>query len=74
MAFKKKIGPKIELDRSKPLVFDYKNSEFLRKFIKENGALEGRDRTGLTAKEQRRMVREVKKARHLALLPFVTTL
>lgn len=74
MAIRKRTLPKIELDRSKPLVFDYKNSAFLSKFLKENGAIEGRERTGLTAKEQRTMVREIKKARHLALLPFLTTI
>lgn len=74
MAIRKKPIQKIELDRSKPLVFDYKNPEFLGKFLKENGSIEGRERTGLTAKEQREMVRQIKLARNIALLPFTSTL
>ena len=56
------------------LVFDYKNAELLRKFTTESGSILNRERTGLAAKQQRALEKQVKRARHLALLPFVTTL
>jgi small subunit ribosomal protein S18 len=50
---------------------DYKNPERLRRFLHENGKIRPRRQTGLCAKCQRKLAREVKRARHLALLPFV---
>lgn len=50
---------------------DHKNVELLRKFITPTGRLKGRRYTGLTAVQQRAVSRAVKRARHLALLPFV---
>lgn len=49
---------------------DYKNAEILRRFISENGKIRPRRQTGLCAKCQRKLSLEVKRARHLALLPF----
>ncbi|KKR72138.1 MAG: hypothetical protein UU14_C0011G0028 [Candidatus Roizmanbacteria bacterium GW2011_GWB1_40_7] len=46
---------------------DYKKWEVLSNFISERGKIYPGDRTGL----DRRLTREVKRARHLALLPFV---
>ena len=56
------------------LVFDYKDSRSLGRFLMENGALAPRERTGLSQKQQRNLAREVKRARHLAMLPFTQTL
>lgn len=56
------------------LVFDYKNVELLRRYLAENGSIVGKERSGLSAKQQRALARAIKRARHLALLPFVTTL
>lgn len=50
---------------------DYKNWEGLRPFITDRGKIISRGRTGVCAKHQRKLAREIKRARHLALLPFV---
>ncbi|MDP3998252.1 MAG: 30S ribosomal protein S18 [bacterium] len=49
---------------------DYKDVGVLRRFISERGKISGRDNTGVCAKHQRRLTISVKRARHLALLPF----
>jgi small subunit ribosomal protein S18 len=49
---------------------NYKNVELLRRFVSESGKIRPRRQTGLCAKCQRKLGREVKRARHLALLPF----
>jgi small subunit ribosomal protein S18 len=51
--------------------FDYKDFKTLQRFINPYGAIESRKRTGLSAKQQRRLSVAVKRARHIALLPFV---
>jgi small subunit ribosomal protein S18 len=72
---KQNYGPKpLTKSQAKELVFDYKNPEGLKRFMTERGNIIARERTGLANKQQRRLAREVKRARHLALLPFVTTL
>ena len=50
---------------------DYKQPESLRRYMTEHGRIRPRRQTGLSATAQRRLAREVKRARHLALLPFV---
>lgn len=52
--------------------FDYKDIETLRKFVSESGRIKPRRQTGNCARCQRQLAREVKRARHLALLPFVS--
>ena len=49
---------------------DYKNTELLRRYITENGKIRPRRQTGTCAKHQRELARAIKRARHLALLPF----
>ena len=53
---------------------DYKDSEFLKKFLNEQGKILPRRITGNSLKYRRRVAQAVKRARHLALLPFVTDL
>lgn len=53
---------------------DYKNPEFLKKFLNEQGKILPRRITGTSAKFQHRISQAVKRARHLALLPYVTDL
>ena len=53
---------------------DYKDVEFLRKFVNEQGKLLPRRITGTSLKFQRKVSDAVKKARQMALLPFVTDL
>ena len=50
---------------------DYKDIDLLRKFISEQGKILPRRVTGLTAKQQRQLTQAIKRARILALLPFV---
>jgi small subunit ribosomal protein S18 len=49
----------------------YKKVKTLRKFVSDREKIYGRSKTGLCQKHQRRLAKEVKRARHLALLPFV---
>ena len=50
---------------------DYKDVELLKKFITDRGKILPRRLTGLTAKQQRDLTTAVKRARIIALLPFV---
>jgi len=50
---------------------DYKDDRLLRKFITERGKIIPRRVTGVSAKTQRRIARAIKRARYMAILPFV---
>jgi len=50
---------------------DYKDVATLERYVTDRAKVFGKDRTGLCAKHQRRVSVAVKRARHLALLPFV---
>ena len=50
---------------------DYKDPDFLMKFINEQGKLLPRRITGTSAKYQKRVSQAVKRARHLAILPYL---
>lgn len=54
-------------------VIDYKDPAKLRPYISDRGKIEPRRRTGTCAKHQRTLAVAIKRARHLALLPFVPT-
>ena len=51
---------------------DYKDANFLLKFINEQGKILPRRLTGTSLKFQRKVSQAVKKARHIGLLPYVT--
>ena len=53
---------------------DYKDPEFLKKFLNEQGKILPRRITGTSVKFQRKVATAVKRARHLALFPYVTDL
>jgi len=53
---------------------DYKDPEFLKKFLNEQGRILPRRITGTSLKFQGKISKAVKRARHLALLPFLTDL
>lgn len=53
---------------------DYKDAEFLKKFLNEQGKILPRRLTGTSLKFQRKVATAVKRARHLALLPYVADL
>jgi small subunit ribosomal protein S18 len=50
---------------------DYKDPDFLIKFVNEQGKILPRRLTGTSAKYQKRVNKAVKRARHLAILPYV---
>ncbi len=50
---------------------DYKNYEMLGRYVNEFGRIRPRRQTGTCAKHQRTLAVAVKRARHIALLPFV---
>ena len=50
---------------------DYKNADFLLKFVNEQGKILPRRYSGNSVKYQKRVAQAIKRARHLALLPFV---
>ena len=50
---------------------DYKDADFLLKFVNEQGKILPRRITGTSTKYQRKVAQAVKRARHLALMPFV---
>ena len=62
MAYRKKSDVKY---------FDYKDFKTLQRYITPLGQIESRKKTGLSSKQQRQLTIAVKRARHLALLPFV---
>jgi len=64
--YRKRLSP---ISPSQPI--DYKDTELLRKFITERGKILPRRITGLTSKQQRDLTEAVKRARLMALLPFV---
>jgi len=53
---------------------DYKDADFLKKFLNEQGKMLPRRITGNSLKFQRKVAQAIKKARQLALLPYVTDL
>jgi small subunit ribosomal protein S18 len=64
--FRKRLSP---IPPSQPI--DYKDIDLLHKFITERGKILPRRITGLTSKQQKAVTTAVKRARVLALLPFV---
>jgi len=75
-------NPNIGSDRRKYCRFkkfgikhiDYKDPDFLLQFINEQGKILPRRITGTSLKYQRKMATAIKRARHLAILPYVTDL
>lgn len=52
--------------------FDYKDFKNLQRFVNVYGQIETRKKTGLTESQQRHLAKAIKRARHIALLSFVT--
>jgi small subunit ribosomal protein S18 len=57
--------------QDKNLYFDYKDYKTLQRYVNVYGQIESAGKTGLTAKQQRQLAVAIKRARHLAMLPFV---
>jgi small subunit ribosomal protein S18 len=51
---------------------DYKDTEFLGQFLNEQGKILPRRITGTSLKYQRKVATAIKRARHIAILPYVT--
>jgi small subunit ribosomal protein S18 len=74
--------PSVEIKKKKYCRFkknnikyiDYKDPEFLKKFLNEQGKILPRRLTGTSLKFQRKVACAIKRARHLAMLPYVTDL
>ena len=60
--------------KAKIKFIDYKDPEFLKKFLNEQGKILPRSITGTSVKYQKKVATAVKRARHLALLPYLTDL
>ncbi len=53
--------------------FDYKDFKTLQRYIDSYGQIESRKKTGLSESQQRHLARAIKRARHIALLPFTAS-
>ena len=51
---------------------DYKTADQLRRYLTDHGKIKARRKIGTCAKHQRRLALAIKRARHVALLPFTT--
>ncbi len=52
-------------------VIDYKQADQMLRFVNEFGRIRPRRQTGVCAKHQRELAQAIKRARHIALVPFV---
>lgn len=60
--------------KSKIKYIDYKDADFLLKFVNEQGKILPRRLTGTSLKYQKKVAQAIKRARHLALMPYVADL
>lgn len=65
--FRRRVCPMCE---NKISFVDYKDFNFLRRFISDRGRIESRRKSGACAKHQRALAQAIKRARHLALIPY----
>ncbi|MGA2035299.1 MAG: 30S ribosomal protein S18 [Thermoguttaceae bacterium] len=68
---KKKDPLFVDGHRPRPMYVDYKNLELLKKLINRQGKIISRRKSGCTAVSQHAVTRAIKRARFMALLPFV---
>lgn len=54
-----------------PEYIDWKDTDYLKRFVPERGKIMPRRISGVSAKDQRRIAKAIKRARAMALLPFV---
>ena len=66
-------GRKSPLNGSGVAEIDYKDVELLKQFTTERGKILPRRITGISAKQQRHITKAIKRARCIALMPFVST-
>lgn len=70
MAIQERVMRK-KTDPLKSVVIDYKDVKLLKKFISERGKIVPRRISGTSAKSQRQLANAIKRARYIALLPYV---
>jgi small subunit ribosomal protein S18 len=68
---KKKDPLFVEGQRPRPMYVDYKNLELLKKLINRQGKIISRRKSGCTAVSQHAVTDAIKRARYMALLPYV---
>jgi small subunit ribosomal protein S18 len=56
---------------NKEAILDYKNVALLKKFVSSFGKIVASKRSGVDAKNQRKLAQEIKRARFMGLLPYV---
>jgi len=61
----------VDGQRPRPMYVDYKDVEFLRRLVNRHGRIVGRRKTGCTATSQHAITTAVKRARFMALMPYV---
>lgn len=62
----------MEKQNNKKEYFDYKDVDYLKKFLNPHARILSRKRTGLNAKEQRELAQAVKRARFMGLIPYTS--
>ena len=67
----KQVFKKKNLSDNASFVIDYKDTKFLSRYISEKGKIMPSRITNVTAKTQREIARAIKRARYVALLPYV---
>ena len=72
LKLKKKIGPKSDYFLNRGIEVDYKDVATLSKFVNRQGRIVPRIYSKLTAKNQRKVAKAIKKARQMALLPYTS--
>ena len=68
---KKKDPIFVEGSRPRPMYVDYKNLDILKKLTNRQGKIIGRRKSGCTAVSQHAVTKAVKRARFMALMPYV---
>ena len=68
---KEQVMAKIFKHKTDIPYFDYKDFKTLQRYVNQYGQIETRSKTGLTESKQRQLAKAIKRARHLALMPFV---
>lgn len=63
---------KIFKHKSEIPFFDYKDFKTLQRYTNQYGQIESKKKTGLSETQQKHLANAIKRARHIALLPFVS--
>jgi len=71
LKIKKKDPIEVNGERPRPMFVDYKDIELLKKLINRHGKIVSRRKTGCSAASQHAVSLAIKRARFMALLPYV---